>query len=727
MSSPLSLYREKRNFDSTAEPRGSDDTLRKRKAADELAFVVQKHAASHLHFDLRLEVEGVMKSWAVPKGPSQDPEVKRLAMEVEDHPMEYNSFEGTIPKGQYGGGTVMLWDRGTYTPDELQEGETHGKAVQRGLDAGKLSFSFHGERLNGSFALVRTRRSNDGEKSQWLLIKHRDEFAAPGSDIVAEITTSVDSGRTMEQIAAGDGVWHSDRAADELESILDAFTTDAIEPMTQSARKSDLDGGIWAIEPRIDGTRVLAFAANGIARLVSLERGYRIDENAEPAASTIRALTTVARNRVGPLVMDAYLVTESGDGSTLVAIDVLLDHTSLLVEEPYIERRMRLEEALGNGTTSSAIRVAPMTMATHDELDDATHFLGTEDIVAKRIDTPYEAGESEYWRVVSSAPEIHSAASKPAAMQRSRYEMIIPLDKAEATVSDGEREVSLTNMQKPFWPELGITKGHLLRYYAAVSPYLLPHIVDRAMVMKRYPHGAAGEFFFMKRAPTSRPDWIETVAITHASASVIDFPMVQNLASLLWVINLGCIDLNPWYSRRDDIDRPDFLHFDLDPVPGADFAKVRDTAVALRALLDELKMPSFPKTSGSKGIHVYIPIVRGPRQKQVWTIAKAIAVEMEKRYPKLVTAEYRIAKRPEGRVLVDYNQNAWGRTLASIYSVRPRPLATVSVPITWEEIGQGAEIEDFTLHSVPDRLSEVGDLWAPLLASEGRVQLEPLL
>jgi bifunctional non-homologous end joining protein LigD len=298
---------------------------------------------------------------------------------------------------------------------------------------------------------------------------------------------------------------------------------------------------------------------------------------------------------------------------------------------------------------------------------------------------------------------------------------------ADMTVQDGARDVSLTNLRKPFWPDLGITKGDLLQYYADVSPYLLPHLVDRAMVMKRYPHGASGEFFFMKRAPEPRPDWIETCAITHASKSVINFPMVQNLASLLWVINLGCIDLNPWYSRCDDVDRPDFLHFDLDPVPGAGFGQVRETALHLRALLDELNLPSYPKTSGSKGIHVYIPIVRGPLQKEVWTIAKAMAKEMETRHPKLVTAEYRIAKRPEGRVLVDYNQNAWGRTLASVYSVRPRPMATVSVPVTWEEIEDEVEIESFTLQSVPERLASLGDLWAPMLDPQHRVQLEQIL
>ncbi|HET6762271.1 MAG TPA: non-homologous end-joining DNA ligase [Longimicrobiaceae bacterium] len=303
----------------------------------------------------------------------------------------------------------------------------------------------------------------------------------------------------------------------------------------------------------------------------------------------------------------------------------------------------------------------------------------------------------------------------------------IPRDRAACDLKVGGRTVSLTNLKKPFWPELGITKGDLLRYYASVSHWLLPHLKDRAMVMKRYPHGAAGEFFFMKRAPEHRPEWIRTCSIEHASGSVIDFPIVQDLPSLLWVVNLGCIDLNPWYSRCDDVHRPDFLHFDLDPVPGADFERVREVALLVRDALKKLGMKSYPKTTGSKGIHVYVPIRRGPVQKSVWRFAKGFAQAMEGMHPHLVTAEYRIAKRPADRVLVDYNQNAWGRTLASVYSVRPRPNATASAPVTWAEVESGAVMDDFRLDNLPARLAEVGDLWKPLLSKAGRFDLETLL
>jgi bifunctional non-homologous end joining protein LigD len=304
---------------------------------------------------------------------------------------------------------------------------------------------------------------------------------------------------------------------------------------------------------------------------------------------------------------------------------------------------------------------------------------------------------------------------------------IIPTTERDAEVVVNGRRVPLTNLQKVFWPDAGITKGQLLQYYADVAPWLLPHLHDRAMVMKRYPNGARGKCFFMKRVPEPHPEWLETCAIEHASGSVIDFPMVQDVASLLWVVNLGCIDLNQWYGRCDDVDRPDYVHFDLDPVPGAGFGKVLQAALVLRDALEALGMRPLAKTTGSSGMHIYVPIVRGPTQKQVWTFAKALANALAERNPRLLTAVYRIADRPRGRILVDYNQNAWGRTLASVYSPRPKPRAPVSTPVTWEEVEAGFALADFRIDNVPARLKETGDLWKPLLAARGRFRLEALL
>jgi bifunctional non-homologous end joining protein LigD len=302
-----------------------------------------------------------------------------------------------------------------------------------------------------------------------------------------------------------------------------------------------------------------------------------------------------------------------------------------------------------------------------------------------------------------------------------RPSSIIPQGEGDAVVDVDGHSVTLTNLGKIFWPKLGLTKGDLLRYYASVAPVLLPHLHDRAMVMKRYPNGAEGDFFYMKRAPEPRPEWIDICPIMHSE--MVNFPIVQDLPSLLWLINLGCIDLNPWYARCDDYNRPDFLHFDLDPGPGADFKMIREVALRVREILEHLGMPVYAKTTGSKGIHVYIPIVHGPLQKEVWTFAKAIAIELESRHPNIITAEYRKVKRPYARVLVDYNQNAWGRTLASIYSVRPTPFAGVSTPVTWEEIEEGINIDDFRIDNVRERVAELGDLWKPVAVGKKRFDL----
>lgn len=396
----LSEYRRMRDFSRTGEPEGDPDKKVRRRS---LRFVIQKHAASHLHFDLRLELDGVMKSWAVPKGPSLDPATKRLAMQVEDHPVEYNTFEGTIPRGQYGGGTVMLWDRGTYTPDEARSGETPDAAVRRGLEAGKLSFTFHGERLHGSFALVRTRgrrggrsgsRGGRSDKPQWLLIKHRDDSARPGSDITEEIATSVESGRTMDEIADdADRVWQSNRGsakpATPRKGRQPAGTpadADAMLPMKPTPARTLPADGEWTWEPWRGGTRVMAFATPDAARLLD-ERGRDITRRNRPIAEELASLA----GRLGtPFVAEGELFEEDG-AATLAFTDLLLHGNSVLAAEPWRVRRDALRGMLQRRRLDRLER--PDIASSAEGALRSAGARGWPGVLGRREDAPYTPGE----------------------------------------------------------------------------------------------------------------------------------------------------------------------------------------------------------------------------------------------------------------------------------------------------------------------------------------------
>lgn len=395
----LAKYQRKRDFSKTAEPRGGARKSAKKQKRPR--FVVQKHDARNLHFDLRLEVDGVMKSWAVPKGPSLDPSVKRLAMEVEDHPMEYNTFEGTIPKGEYGGGTVMLWDRGYYTADKAEKGD-HEAAMRKGYEAGKLDFTFHGKRLRGSFALVRTR---GGSKPQWLLIKHKDEHAEPGSDVVAEHLTSVSSGKTMEEIAQGNSrVWHSNRSV----------KTSDILPMLATLAKDVPADKDWTYEPKYDGIRVLAFIAPGAARLITRNGKDKTAQFPE----IVDELVKLPGRSKKPLVLDGEIVAlKDGEAArfqelqgrmhvtnartiarlakeqpaAFIAFDILLDGDEPVMSEPWRERRKRLEKRLAKKTTAHVWLTDTSTNG--PAMMRKAQKGGWEGVIVKDMDAPYQPGK----------------------------------------------------------------------------------------------------------------------------------------------------------------------------------------------------------------------------------------------------------------------------------------------------------------------------------------------
>jgi bifunctional non-homologous end joining protein LigD len=381
----LREYRRKRDFDRTDEPAGSEAAEASPHA---LHFVVQKHAASHLHFDLRLELDGVMRSWAVPKGPSLDPAVRRLAMQVEDHPVAYNTFEGTIPPGEYGGGTVMIWDRGTYTPDELPHGADPEDVVRRGLHAGKLAFTLHGQRLTGSFALVRT---EDGPKPKWLLLKHRDSSAEPRSDITAQALTSVDSGRTMDEIAADcDRTWQSNRAATprrRRDASRPATAGDAIPPMKPTPARAAPTGGRWTFEPWRGGRRTLAYVTAGDARLMDDSARDITAQHQEIA----RELASLARRVRTALVLDGEIAPDDdGDGLVFHASDLLLEGDHVRLDEPWQKRRAALEKILYRRRLHR-VRRQPLLAAGAD-LQDRARRRGWPGVLARRLDAAYEAG-----------------------------------------------------------------------------------------------------------------------------------------------------------------------------------------------------------------------------------------------------------------------------------------------------------------------------------------------
>lgn len=310
---------------------------------------------------------------------------------------------------------------------------------------------------------------------------------------------------------------------------------------------------------------------------------------------------------------------------------------------------------------------------------------------------------------------MHSSAPGEAAVRT-----LVPPDCDEAMLAFGARRVRLTKLRKVLWPELGVTKGMLVQYYLDVAPLLVPHLAGRAMVTKRWPNGASGEFFRMTRVPLPRPHWLSTCPVEHESGGQVDLPVVEDAVSLAWMVNLGCIDLNPCSARRDDVDCPDYVHFDLGPGEGAVRGRgasddIRAGALALRDALGSAGIPTHVKTSGSAGgLQVYVPIVRGPTKDEVCAGAKRIAQELARHHPTLVTVESELARRPMGRVLLDYRQSGTGRALASAYSVRPTPRASVSMPVTWGEVEQGVTTDEFCIENAAARARRYRDLWAPL-------------
>ncbi len=895
MATKLEEYRRKRDFRKTHEPSGRARLSRAR----ELQFVIQKHDASRLHYDLRLELDGVMKSWAVPKGPSLDPSVKRLAIEVEDHPIEYNTFEGTIPKEEYGGGTVMIWDRGSYEP--LRPGTDPLATLRRSLMRGKVDVVLHGERVRGAFTLIRTRRSDgSSSKAEWLLVKAKDEYAASDLDITAEEMTSVVTGREMEEIAGDPPGWSSNResrrkrsesASAAAAAVLDAA---AIEPMYAHLGSAMPEGEGWTFEPKYDGIRVLAFATSDDVRLVT-RNGKEKARQFPEVTDALRKLAARARR---DMVLDGEIVAIV-DGSparfqrlqgrthltgssaidrareetpaALIAFDILVDGTKVLLSESWSERRARLEKRLRN-RTGEALRLGETLPGDGNAMLERAHAAGWEGIIAKRADAPYRPGvRSRDWLKLKIEPRQefvvggwtepresrqhlgaillgyydgddliyagHTGGGFTRDSLRDMYQRLLPLERKtspytttprtnerphwvrpevvvevkfnewttegklrqpiylgtrddkeprevtrertsvqrtgrqpasnegasgqrtsgmrkSARRTEGKRTggrrtgekksgsstardddvlsqligieaasgsgtlrlgrgktLAVSSLDKLFFPETGFTKGDLMRYYAVVAEHLLPALRDRPLVLKRYPNGVHGEFFFQQRPSPGMAPVVRVGTVRNSEGKSDPRLVGGDLATLLYLVQLGCISMDPWHSRLDSLEWADYAYLDLDPQAKAGFRRVVDVARWVREELDALGLRAALKTSGSRGLHIAIPLPRRTSYDTAVLLAQVIATRVARRHPRDATVLRAVKGRSASSVYVDYLQNVQGKSIASVYSVRARPEATVSTPLDWPELNDDLDPGAFTLATVPERLARLGDLW----------------
>lgn len=504
----LETYYRKRDFRRTPEPRGKVSKANRRR------FVVQEHHASKLHFDFRLEMGGVLKSWSVPKGPSLDPKDKRFAVPTEDHPVEYLKFQGHIPEGNYGAGEHMIWDEGRY---ELVEGDD---AVEQ-LEKGRLKFRLQGEKLRGEFNLLRMGQ----RENQWLLIKSNDEYAEPG----------------------------------------------------------------WTLKLLLDdvGDQGKSAAAQ---------------ESGQKVKKVVRKIKTKA-----------------GDESKAVA---------------------------------------------------AAQFFKSKEL------------------------------------------------SGDAIVKLGKTLVALTHLDKVYWPEDGYTKGDLIKYYYAVSKYILPYLKDRPLIMKRYPNGIKGPYFHQHDV-NEAPEFVRTATLSVEEGHEVDYIVGNSEATLLYMANLGAIERHPWHSRIRNLDRPDWFVFDLDPGEGIAFSTICELAMGVKEVLDRLGLVSFAKTSGSRGIHVYVPVAPRYTYEQIADFAERVATIVASEHSTIATVERSLKKRKRGQIYVDHMQNARGKSVVAPYSVRPKAGATVSAPLEWREVKKGQlTIQDFNIENMPHRIARLGDLFEPVLSAK---------
>lgn len=656
MADALDDYRRKRDFRSTPEPEPAPVRPRR----DDV-FVVHRHEARQLHYDLRLEHAGVLKSWAVPRGFSYEPADKRLAIRTEDHPLEYEHFHGRIPKGQYGAGTMQIWDRGRY---ELVATPTWDEALARG----ELKFRLFGRRLRGEWHLVRTQQSGNS----WLLFKSKDLYSGHTRDSALGID--------LDNAVAG------------------AVPLD-LRPMRWSTNQELPRGPEWLYEVELPGRRTLAHKRGDSIAMPGLPatppalamalRGLRCHE------ALLDGIAVAVDAAGQPKSFDVAAAC-TGDGGLVVfyAFDLLQWEDYDLRPLPLLERKRALRTLLP--TTGRALfvdHVAGDGAALLAAIDQA----GLSAAIAKRAASVYASGPAADWVRV---PCPGSAAAGTSAS-------------GQAAATAPALPFRPTNLSKVYWPADGYTKGDLLAYYHAVAEALLPHLRDRPLHLNRFPDGIDGKSFYQREAKAGTPAWVRTVPIEHDGA-VVPHHVVDGLPALLYVANLGSIDLHPWLSRVGSLDEPDFAVLDLDPKQ-APFAHVVRIARAAGRLLRGIGLRPLLKTSGKNGMHVFVPLRRGFTYDHARMFCEAIARLLVRELPDIATVE-RLPDRRDGRVYLDFLQNRRSQTIVPPYCVRPVPGASVSAPLAWDELEDAAlSPRRFTIQTMPARLAQTGDLFRKAL------------
>jgi bifunctional non-homologous end joining protein LigD len=812
----LAEYLKKRVFGKTPEPKGGRTT------GKQLRFVVQRHHASHLHYDFRLELDGTMKSWAIPKGPSMNPGDKRLAMMVEDHPLDYQYFEGIIPQGNYGAGVVMIWDHGTYTSLAKERSEDI-KSLRAGLKSGNLKFKLKGEKLKGEFALVKLHSAED---NSWLLIKHNDEFAVHkaynSEDDVPKDVKKLLNNKNGE--ANGLPRWKSNRTKEKkTEPNKDTEKpsgSKAYTPMMAKLESKVFDNPNWIYERKLDGYRAIGYTGKN-AKLIS-RNNIDFSNKYNPIIEELKVIEEDA-------ILDGELVIEDENGrSTFQDIQnygnknspglkyYVFDLLSLnghdLRGMELIKRKGLLKTLIGP-LKSKRIIFSNHVEGKGSELFKKAQKEGWEGIIGKDAHSYYSSGtRSDRWlkfKLQNSQEAIICGYSSPTGSRKhfgalvlginegnkiryigncgtgfseasikELYEKMEPLetdgkpfeekvhqrtkitwikpklvcevwyaewtsdghlrqpvykglrmdkDKEkvvmetpekqladEETVKLGKAELKLTHLNKVYWKDEGITKGELIHYYRDMADWVLPYLVDKPINMRRQPNGIGDPGFFQKDTdPAQLPSWIKTAPLhSESNNKDINYIVGKDEATLLYMANLGCIEINPWLSSYKTPDNPDFVVIDIDPhdVP---FKEAVEVALKTKEVFDRMKLEVFIKTSGSKGLHIYCYV--GAKYDYDFTkmFAEYVANMVHDELPDITSIERTPAKRPN-KTYIDFLQNRRGQTIACAYSVRPKPGATVSAPLHWHEVNDDLKISDFTIHNMRERVKKINDPWKDL-------------